>query len=460
MITQIKNPLFNFPDIKYPYNLLLILLLGLCLRVYVSRDNNLHTWDEKFHALVASHLIEHPLKPTLYENPVLPYDCENWVANHIWLEKGPIPLWSIGFSISIFGKNAIAVRIPSIILSLLGIYLTFLIGKKLFNQKTGLFAAFFYAINGLLIEIAGGRVSSDHVEMFFIFFVELAIYLSILTIQKKEGWKLPVLVGIATGMAFLSKWSPALIVFPVWITGELIKSNKSKGQVFFNLSIAVVSFLICILPALLYVSKLFPDEAMHVLRKFFFAYLDPVEQHNGPIYYYFEKTGMVYGEMIWIALVIIGYVIVKLKSPWELSMLAAWIIIPFIIFSVAATKRHTYMLISAPAIFSILGYVILYLKEQKTIKKWIRITAISLLVLLPVRYSIERVKPFEKVDRNPAWVKEIKSLQGKYSRNTIFVNEEHYIEAMFYTDYIFYDRKLSKEEIDFLEKKNYKVISR
>ena len=45
---------------------------ALLLRGYGAFDFALHPWDERFHALVAKHLIEQPLVPTLYNDPVLP----------------------------------------------------------------------------------------------------------------------------------------------------------------------------------------------------------------------------------------------------------------------------------------------------------------------------------------------------------------------------------------------------
>jgi len=60
---------------------------------------------------------------------------------------------SSGGADSDFGVNEIAMRIPSIILSTIAIFLTFYIGKFLFSERTGLLAAFFHSTNGFLIEI-------------------------------------------------------------------------------------------------------------------------------------------------------------------------------------------------------------------------------------------------------------------------------------------------------------------
>jgi len=85
---------------QYRTALFLILVASLTLRLYAASDRCLHMWDERYHALVAKHLITHPLTPTLFESPVLDYDLTNWTANHVWLEKGPIPLWALSGSLA------------------------------------------------------------------------------------------------------------------------------------------------------------------------------------------------------------------------------------------------------------------------------------------------------------------------------------------------------------------------
>jgi hypothetical protein len=48
-------------------------------------------------------------------------------------------------------------------------------------------------------------------------------------------------------------------------------------------------------------------------------------------------------------------------------------------------------------------------------------------------------------------------MNGKYKKNTIFVNSEHPIEGMFYTDYIFYGA-LGEEDIKTITDKGFNVI--
>jgi 4-amino-4-deoxy-L-arabinose transferase len=65
----------------------LFVAAGLGLRLYASGDDYLHAWDERFHALVAKNLMAHPLRPTLYDTPLLPYDYRDWQEAEVWLHK-------------------------------------------------------------------------------------------------------------------------------------------------------------------------------------------------------------------------------------------------------------------------------------------------------------------------------------------------------------------------------------
>ncbi len=86
-----------------------LMLVSAVFCLFVASTNYLLPWDERYHALVAKNLIEHPLLPALYENPILPYDYKQWAGNHIWVHKQPVTLWGMALSIKLFGTNVIAV---------------------------------------------------------------------------------------------------------------------------------------------------------------------------------------------------------------------------------------------------------------------------------------------------------------------------------------------------------------
>ncbi|MEL6986722.1 MAG: glycosyltransferase family 39 protein, partial [Bacteroidota bacterium] len=173
--------LFYYYKKQYSFVLASIILLGFTLRLFCSLDPFLHHWDEQYHALVAKHMLANPFVPKLYLNPVLDFDFKNWGGNEIWLHKPPLTMWLMALSMKCFGISEFAIRIPSLVLSTLCIYLTYKISFHLFKSELiSLSAAGLHAINGFIIETTAGRVTTDHVDTIFMCLVEIGVYWIIL----------------------------------------------------------------------------------------------------------------------------------------------------------------------------------------------------------------------------------------------------------------------------------------
>ena len=145
-----------------------LLACGFLLRLFAASDLYLHDWDERYHALVAKHVMQHPFRPMLYVEPLLPYDYREWIGNHVWVHKEPLSLWLIATSFAIFGINEIALRLPSVLLSTAAVGAVFLMARQLLSAQAGFVAAGLFAINGFLIELVAGRAATDHVDTLFI----------------------------------------------------------------------------------------------------------------------------------------------------------------------------------------------------------------------------------------------------------------------------------------------------
>ncbi len=245
---------------NYSFAILFLMLGGLILRLYTSTDFYLHEWDERYHALVAKNMIQQPFTPTLYKDPLLPYDYKSWTSNAVWVHKQPLPLWSMAASMSVFGVNEIALRLPSIVLSTVGIWLVFFIATYFFSKRTAYFTAFLFAINGLILELTGGRVATDHYDVFFMFFITIAVYFSILYVQHNKI-SYTILIGISLGLAILTKWLPALIVIPIWFLLLLDTKKYSLPKIALQFIIIAVVCTLVFLPWQLYIFNTFPLEA-------------------------------------------------------------------------------------------------------------------------------------------------------------------------------------------------------
>lgn len=425
---------------SYSMALFLILLVGLLLRIYAASDLYLHEWDERFHALVAKHMIEAPFRPTLYAHPVLDYDYRSWVSNHIWLHKPPLPLWLMAISLQAFGINEWALRVPSILASTLAIALTYEIGKYYLDQKSALLAAFLHAIHGLVIELTGGKIATDHYDVLFLVFIELGIYFSIKYTKGTSHLKWPIAIGMSMGLAILTKWLPALIILAVfWGVAMSTKKNwlyliRDGGVILFTASLLV-------LPWQWYIFQEYPLEAAWESAYNTQHITQGVEGHLEPWYYHLNKWRLIFGELIYLPLVWLLWKTVTTythRAKPKLLSLSVWIFIPLLFFSVVKTKMQAYTLFVAPAIFILSALFFRLLNWSRSgysrpIRALTTIVSI-LLIVLPIRYSLERLKPFENRDRNPSWVLHLKSLKAVLPSNAILFNTAYPIECMFYTD--------------------------
>ncbi len=444
---------------KYGIAVGMLILGGLILRYYTGSDFYLHSWDERYHALVAKNMLSHPLIPTLYENPVLPYNYRDWASNHIWVHKQPVPLWTMSASLWAFGINEFAVRIPSILMTSLGVYLMFGIGRYFFSDRVGYLAAFFFAVNGLVIEQSAGRVSTDHIDVSFLFFIQLAVFFTVKFVHQRNPL-FNVLAGISIGAAILSKWLPALIVLPIWLLVVWDSNKFSLKSIATHFTVLIATTVLTFLPWQLYIFHAFPEEAAWEASYNYKHITEALSDKGRPWYFFFERIMINYGELIYLPL---GWFFWKLfKQPKDMRRLAIciWFMVPILFFTVVKTKMPGYILFTCPALFLVSAefWFAAIDYRKKLGSKWLLNLVLVLLILIPLRSMIERVQPFDQHDRNPQWSVDLKELNNRRIHNGILFNYQRSIEAMFYTDLVAYQTIPSKEVIIELVSNGYTVI--
>ena len=119
-----------------------------------------------------------------------------------------------------------------------------------------------------------------------------------------------------------------------------------------------------------------------------------------------------------------------------------------------------YLLFTAPALFIITAAFFFELVNYRALHKpkWLFNLVLALFIILPIRYGIERMKPFKNIERYPKWVVELKELNEKNIKNGILFNYENPIEAMFYTDLVVYSTLPSKDKMEQLINEGYQII--
>ena len=436
---------------------LLLMLCGLLLRTYSSADAYLHEWDERYHALVARHLMGHPLVPTLYDKPLLPYSFNEWTFNYIWLHKQPLPLWLMALSLKIFGVHAWAVRVPSVIMSVLGIQLVYDIGSTLYDRRSAFVAAFLFSVNGFIIELAAGRHATEHIDVAFMFFVLLAVWCAVR--QADTGkYVFAVGCGLAIGAAILCKWLPALIVLPVW----LVLAWKKQGlkPIATNLLIMLGVAAMVALPWQIYIFSHFHREAAYELSYNSRHMFEVLSNQQGNFFFHFDSLRIEYGDLVYLPVLWLTYRGIRYGKAGDVAMLI-WFWGVYLFFSVCATKMSAYTLFACPAVFLITGATFSALKDGSVpLPRRLALVLAGGLLLLPVRYTVERVKPFSQPPRDLAWNKVIERFAQGPDNNarTVVLNCDHSIEMMFATDCICYDHDVADTCAARLTREGYKLL--
>lgn len=436
-----------------------MLLLALCawlLRMSASLDPCLHEWDERYHALVAKHLIDHPFLPTLYDDPATPHDPGSWVLGHVWLNKPPLPLWLIAGSINMFGLEGWAVRLPSALLSGAAVLLLFALARDRWSSDIAFWAAMLFAINGHLIELASGRTSNDHPDTFLIGLV-LASLFAASRMAMRDSWQWAAVAGISLGAAFLSKSWPALIVLPV--AACFLWSNRglkpSRRAVLLGLLLFVESLVA--VPWSLHTLLSFPEVAAAASDAHWRHFSEGLEGHARPWYYYFVQVPMIHGELVPLAL--LWFIVVALRGSGRENLgLAVWIALPYAIFSFAETKMPAYVAISAPAWCMLIAMTVHAFWSARPGRTWwhwgLRGLAIVLIVL-PLRFSWSRSKPLEQAV--PTYV--IPEAWQHAGPRTIVLDCPFPIELMFHTGIAAaYDHALDQHVVERLEQDGFTVV--
>jgi len=442
-------------------------------------DPYLHIWDEQYHALVAKNLIDNPLYPVLYKNPVLDYDYKLWSDNYIWLHKQPLFLWQIALSMKIFGINEFSVRLPSIIMHAIIPIFIYRIGKISLNNKIGFFAALFFSLAYYPLELISGKYCADHNDISFLFYITASFWAWFEYYNSKKNYWL-IFIGLFAGCAVLTKWLMGLLVFICWAFTFFSERKKLlQWRTYIPYIKSFIISLIVFAPWQIYILYRFPTESKFEFSAFSNHLFQIVEGHGGNFWFHFEAIKMLYGPGFVIPIFLIFSLIIlfrKLNSIKDRIFITGAILFVYLFYSVTATKMYSFCIIISPLIylgFSTLFIAVINYFEEKHFKKYIKNSLFYVLLSLICFFIIDMkdihinhtmYKPSENEDRilklaERSLINNLDNIlpDKKYIIfNTNFTQGGN-IPFMFYTDHIAYRCIPSKEQCNEVIKKRYKI---
>jgi 4-amino-4-deoxy-L-arabinose transferase len=316
-----------------------------------------------------------------------------------------------------------------------------------------LLAAFFHAINGFVIEISVGRITTDHIDTTFFFFLELGIYLS-LRFAAQNRFLTFLLIGIVMGLAVLTKWYIGFFILPMFGLANLSKSSLGKVIVQ-SCMLALIAFPI-FYSWQYYIHQSFPKEAAWESNYNFKHLFEAIEGHGQSWWYYLDKSRICWNELIYV--VFLTFVVRWWRQPMQFPyyFLGFWVLVPYIIFSWSATKMQGYVLWTAPAVFILLALFIVELPLFLANHPYFKHISI-VIILLSTRYSLERIKPFNDMEHLRNQKQKIRIYQTQLKPRSVLFNTTQAIEIMFYTDFLAYERIPTLQEIKKAQQAGYAV---
>ena len=157
-----------------------------------------------------------------------------------YLDKPPLLFWLSSLSFWLFGISNFAYKLPSILFSILGIFSTYKLGKKLYDEETGRLASLILGSCQAMILI-NNDVRTDTMLTGALIF---ALWQWVLYFDEKK-WGNLFLGSIGVGLAMLTK-GPIGLMMPVLALGSEI-AIKGQWKKVINPKLLVAIFLVAIM---------------------------------------------------------------------------------------------------------------------------------------------------------------------------------------------------------------------
>ena len=187
---------------EYSRSLLAILWLGLALLWFVPLN-----WP---------HLFD-PDEGRYAEIPREMVASGDWVTPRLdgikYFEKPALGYWATAAAFEVFGQHAWSVRLWPALSGMLGLLLTFALGRRLYDQRAALLAVLVQA--GALLYVAMARIAT--LDMGLTLGLQIAMTALALLVQqpqpaREQAWRLPLLLGAGVALAVMAKGLVGILI--------------------------------------------------------------------------------------------------------------------------------------------------------------------------------------------------------------------------------------------------------
>jgi len=360
----------------------IFILVALCSIIFLVNLGGWDLWgpDEPRYAQVAKEMME----------------SGNWAVPHlnskVYPDKPPVFFWLITLSSIVKGEvTSFTARFPSAIAAVLGIFLTYLLGSKLYNLRAGFISALVLATTVEYFWL-GHRANIDMTLTLFILSALLFFYQGYQKPRKRYYYFFYLSMALAT----LTK-GPVGFILPsltVIFYLSLRKDFNVLKKVFFNWGVLLfwVVILAWLIPACMQGGKSYSDEILfnQILGRVYNSW-----SHKAPFYYYFLRLPpIMLPWFFFLPSAFIYFFIRRKKIEADYLFPTVWFTTIFVFFTLCSGKRELYMLPLFPAFALMVGFLWNKFFEQNEDMWGKRLTTLPLYLLLGLLLAACLCVPF------------------------------------------------------------------
>lgn len=359
---------------KFYLFLLIILLAAAIFNLFYHLGNfPIYSWDEARHGVSAYEMLKK----------------QNYIVNtyldkpDYWNLKPPLSFWVIITGFKIAGFNAFGMRLFSAVFALSTIIITALFTYNKYGKIASIVSSL--VLVTCTQYIINHCARTGDADSLFVFLFTSAM-ISVFQLDKSVKWLY--VSGLAFSFAFLTKSWHAGNIFII-LSLYLFVTGMYKQLTAKNWTVFILSML---LPIFVWVTVRYQYDGLNFFKGMILYDLlhrssAPIENHVGSVFYY---VGILYQfSSLWIIILCLFSMLFLFKKDYSFNTfltilkkqdvigILLWILIPFILFTIAKTKIRWYILPVYPPISIIIGALTsTFLVNRKSVIRSIVLTMI------------------------------------------------------------------------------------
>lgn len=275
--------------------------------------------------------------------------------------KPPLTYWAIALSASVFGLNEFGIRLPIVLMTLGSVWLTYLLGKKLYGSRGGLYSMIIMAVSVQLMAVK--QYASPEIPLTFFFTLTLYWFLKAYKDGKTNYYYL---TYIALGLTVLTKGYPYIIVIGGIIGFYILLDSGFRLKVYtqrlgkLKLHFGIPIVLIIGLSWVIYMYLTYGSDFWEIFqRETFERAFTRNEKSMRPFFYFGVISWSILPYSLAFFAALVYYLFYYRKVREEIAFPFSWFLVMLLVFSAAKGKIPTYFIQAHPAMALIITSILI-----------------------------------------------------------------------------------------------------